>query len=62
MTQTNIESTDATIQYIGDGVYVKWDGPNAWLLTGSPWDPVDKVCLEPEVWVALKKLMETRHG
>jgi len=32
--------------YIGDGVYVKWDGLQLWLLANDYANPTDRVCLE----------------
>ena len=39
--------------YIGEGVYVEYDGYSIWLKTGNPDNPTSKICLEPHVLNAL---------
>lgn len=41
--------------YLGDSVYVKYDGYHIWLTTenGYPDDPRNKIALEPSVYSAL---------
>lgn len=36
-------------QYLGDGLYVQFDGYQVWLLANSHTHPTDKVALEPPV-------------
>ena len=42
--------------YIGDSVYVGFDGYSYWIMTwnGYPDDPRNKIALEPEVYEALQ--------
>ena len=40
-------------QYLGDGVYVEFDGYCIWLLANDPDSPSDRICLEPTVFNAL---------
>jgi len=44
-------------QYLGDSVYVDFDGAGLWLTTenGYPDDPRNKIYLEPEVILALDR-------
>jgi len=42
-----------TKDYIGDGVYVEFDGFGIWLNANDPDNPSDKVYLEPQ---ALRRL------
>ncbi len=46
-------------QYIGDGVYVAFDGYHVWLLTGShrEEEATNKIALEPHVVAALVKYL-----
>lgn len=44
--------------YIGDGVYVNYDGYHVWLMTGSHVNPDNKIALDPSVQVALVKVFE----
>lgn len=39
--------------YLGDGVYVGFDGYGVWLHANDQDDPTDKIYLEPEVCKAL---------
>lgn len=43
--------------YLGDGLYVEWDGYNFWLRANDHRDEycTDKVCLEPSVLDNLNK-------
>jgi hypothetical protein len=36
--------------YVGDGVYVDFDGYAVWLKANNYDHPTDRICLEPEVW------------
>ena len=49
-------------RYIGDGVYVRFDGYHVWLLTGSHDRPDNAVALEPQVYEALTKFAEKAWG
>lgn len=59
-------------QYLGDSVYVGFDGYHLWLMTwnGYPDDPRNRIALEPSVLQALfryhialkEKLKETPNG
>jgi hypothetical protein len=42
-------------QYLGDSVYVLFDGYGLWLTTenGLPTDPSNEIFLEPEVYASL---------
>ena len=46
--------------YIGDGVYVEWDGFAYWLRANDHRDEkcTDKICLEPNVLAALNRFVE----
>jgi hypothetical protein len=44
--------------YIGDGVYVIYDGYSIWLHANHPDFPTDKVCLEPDVMKRLNEFAE----
>ena len=48
-------------QYIGDSVYVAFDGNGLILTTenGLPDDPSNRIYLEPEVCVAFVKVIDT---
>jgi len=46
------------IDYLGDGVYVKYDGHGIWLLANHHQNPTDKIYLEPSVFRALKNFAE----
>lgn len=45
--------------YLGDGVYVSFDGYAVWLKANNPDHPTDKICLEPAVFRALLAWRET---
>jgi hypothetical protein len=47
-------------QYLGDSVYVDWDGQMLCLTTwnGYPDDPRNKIYLEPEVYESLLRYVE----
>ena len=49
---SDIEERDLR-DYIGDGVYVRFDGEGIWLLANAFNDPSDKVYLEQSVFNAL---------
>jgi hypothetical protein len=40
--------------YIGDGVHVSFDGFSLWIWTSNGIIKSDKICLEPDVFAALK--------
>lgn len=37
-------------RYLGDGVYVEFDGFALWLTTENGIVTTNRVCLEPEIW------------
>jgi hypothetical protein len=41
--------------YIGDGVYVIFDGYDIWLHANDPNNPTDRICLEPSVLQGLMR-------
>jgi len=41
---------DGPQEYLGDGVYVKYDGFHVWLLANDFYNPTDRVALDPAVW------------
>ena len=49
-----------TRAYIGDGVYIEWDGYAYWLRANDHRDGhcTDKICLEPDVIQALNRFVE----
>jgi len=52
-------------EYLGDGVYAKYDGFGVWLLANDHLNPTDKVYLEPSVLEALNRFINQRrkpHG
>jgi hypothetical protein len=54
-----MEKIDGYIyEYIGDGVYAKFDGFGVWLLANDHLNPTDKVYLEPEVLNALNRFVK----
>lgn len=44
--------------YVGDGVYIMFDGYGFWLHANSHDKPTDKIYLEPEVFSILIKLID----
>ena len=52
--------TTSVRDYLGDSVYVGWDGYGLELTTsnGFPDDPRNRIYLEPEVFQALVRFME----
>lgn len=40
-------------RYIGDGVFVDFDGYHLWLTTNDGFDDTNRIALEPNVWAAL---------
>lgn len=42
-------------RFIGDGVYVEFDGLALWLTTENGIVTTNRICLEPEVWRALSE-------
>jgi len=51
-------------EYLGDGVYAKFNGHGIWLLANHHEHPTDKVYLEPSVLRALNRfqLLHLRDG
>ena len=51
---------DTRKRYIGDSVYVQFDGYHYVLTTenGLPYDPSNRICLEPSVYESLVKWVE----
>ena len=49
-----------TQEYIGDGVYVEWDGFHLILMANSPHEPTDIIYLEDTVIAALLDYLK-RH-
>lgn len=49
---------DKTKRYLGDGVYVTFDGYQVWLETSVQYDSGSKIALEPEVFNALRSYVE----
>ena len=51
-------------EYIGDSVYVEFDGFSFILTTenGTPVDPSNRIVLEPEVWRALRRYATIRQN
>ena len=47
--------TNVITEYIGDGVYVEFDGYGIWLKVNDHEFPTDKVYLEPTVLEALNR-------
>lgn len=47
-------------EYLGDGVYVAFDGFGVWLHANSHSHPTDRIYLEPSVWKALKGFIDRR--
>ena len=50
--------TIPTQDYIGDGVYVEYDGFGIWLKANHHLHPTDKIYLEPEVYEALLRFAD----
>lgn len=48
-----MDTTTKNADYIGDGVYVGYDGMGIWLHANSHDEPTDKVYLEREVLAGL---------
>lgn len=45
-------------QYIGDGVYVQFDGYSIWLTTEDGINVQNRICIEPYVWEALERYVK----
>lgn len=45
-------------EYLGDGVFVKFDGCLVWLLANSRTSPTDRVALKPETLESLISFAE----
>ena len=52
---SNMNSNDNYVDYIGDGVYVEYDGHSIILKANSHLEPTDTIYLEPAVLSALIK-------
>lgn len=48
---------DPIEDYLGDGVYARFEGSGVWLLANDPLIPTNRVYLEPEAWMALQRFM-----
>lgn len=50
--------------YMGDGVYIEWDGYAYWLRANDHRDGFcsDKICLEPSVLRAIKRFEQRMDG
>jgi len=46
-------------EYIGDSVYVDFDGNGLTLTTENGLGPSNTIYIEPEVWTALEKYVES---
>lgn len=44
--------------YLGDSVYVSFDGFHIWLTTENGYGPTNQIALDPSVFEALKKYHE----
>ena len=49
-------------EYLGDGVYAKFNGHGIWLLANHHKNPTDKVYLEPSVLRARFQLLHLKDG
>lgn len=45
-------------RYLGDGVYVEFDGFALWLTTENGIATTNRICLEPEVCQALSEFID----
>ena len=59
MEMIDFEGMRCPSSYIGDNVYAVYDGNGIWLHTASPYNPCQKVYLEPEVLRALVRFAES---
>lgn len=48
-------------EYLGDGCYVSWDGQALTLTTENGIDVTNTIVLEPEVYAALNRYVDTMH-
>jgi hypothetical protein len=48
-----------TKKYLGDGAYADYDGYHVVLTTEDGISVQNRVCLEPQVWHALKRYVES---
>lgn len=46
------------VHYLGDGLYVAFDGYQLCLMANSPTEPTDTVYIEPQVWSQLVAYVE----
>ena len=46
------------VEYLGDGLYVKWDGYQIWLLANDHQNPSDSVALDSHTLNAFLKFIE----
>jgi hypothetical protein len=53
---------DKNKDYIGDGVYVEYDGYGITLKANSPDAPTDTIYLEPSVMVNLQNFVQRVYG
>lgn len=52
------EQTWLISEYLGDGVYMHFDGYNIWLYANNHIYPTDKICLEPKIVSCFIKQIE----
>jgi hypothetical protein len=58
----DLYGADNIDSYLGDGVYVTFDGYNIWLLANNKDYPTDRICLDPSVIQALIRFAERMGG
>ena len=46
------------VEYLGDGLYAKWDGYQIYLMANSPYEPTDTVALDMHTLNAFKRYIE----
>ena len=49
MTMSKRMKPDDVDHYLGDGLYVKYDGEGVWLFSSNGAEVLNEVCLEPSV-------------
>jgi hypothetical protein len=49
-------------QYLGDGVYVSFDGEMVWLTTENGISVTNRIALEPYVWERLREYVSRLEG
>jgi len=53
-----MEEFSEYLEYLGEGVYVKYDGYGFWILANDHMDPTDKIYLEPHNLAALNRFVD----